>query len=239
MGTFAWYVARAAGLVAWGLLSASVVWGLALSTRALGRKPRPAWLLDLHRYLGGLATIFTGVHIAAIVADSYVHFDVASVLVPGASSWRPGAVAWGVVGLYLLLAVELTSLARSRLPRKVWRMTHVASFPLFVVATVHLLTAGADAGALATDAVVTAVVATVAGLTTFRVTGLNRKPDRSRRLDVDAQARQPQRLDQPHPVDADVGLVVVPVPVHRPQRERPLRPTQHVLHGPDARRSRV
>ncbi len=234
MGTLPWYIARAAGLVAWGLLSASVVWGLALSTRALGRTPRPAWLLDLHRYLGGLATVFTGVHIAAVVADSYVHFGVASVLVPGA------AVAWGVVGLYLLLAVELTSLARSRLPRKVWRMTHAASFPLFVVATVHLLTAGTDAGALLTRALVTAVVATVAGLTAYRVAGLGstrRVP--SRRVDVDAQARQAERLDEPLAADALVSLVVVPVPVERPNRERPLRPAQHVLHRPDAGRARV
>jgi len=175
MATLPWYIARASGLVAWGLLSASVIWGLALSTRALGRQPRPAWLLDLHRYLGGLATIFTGVHIAAIVADSYVHFDVVSVLVPGASSWRPVAVAWGVVGLYLLLAVELTSLARSKLPRKVWRMTHAAAFPLFVVATIHLLTAGSDAGARLTQATVTAVVGAVTGLTVYRVIGLDRR----------------------------------------------------------------
>src|SRR5258705_232970 len=110
---------------------------------------------------------------------------------PATTGTTTVAVAWGVVGLYLLLAVELTSLARSRLPRKVWRMTHAASFPLFVVATVHLLTAGTDAGALLTRALVTAVVATVAGLTAYRVIPLGstrRVP--SRRVDVDAQARQ-------------------------------------------------
>src|SRR5438874_9448763 len=160
MGTLPWYIARASGLVAWGLLSASVIWGLALSTRALGRRPRPAWLLDMHRYLGGLATIFTGVHIAAVVADSYVHFDLVSVLVPGASSWRPGAVAWGVVGLYLLLAVELTSLARNRLPKRVWRIIHFASFPLFMTATVHAITAGTVTGSI--PFVVTAPAATPA-----------------------------------------------------------------------------
>jgi hypothetical protein len=58
-----WFTARASGIVAWGLAAASVVWGLALSTRLLGRRPRPAWLLDLHRYLGGLALAFTGVHV--------------------------------------------------------------------------------------------------------------------------------------------------------------------------------
>ena len=34
-GQFPWYVARSAGLVAWALLAASVLWGLALSTKIL------------------------------------------------------------------------------------------------------------------------------------------------------------------------------------------------------------
>jgi hypothetical protein len=165
----AWYVARSTGLVGWGLLTASVLWGLAISTRTTvgGRRPRPSWMLDMHRTLGGLATIFVAVHVLAVVADSYVHFDLVSVLVPFAASWRPVAVAWGVAGLYLLLAVELTSLARVHLPRPVWRMVHFASLPLFAVATIHGLTAGTDAGS--TVVVLAAAAATFAvGTLTFR-----------------------------------------------------------------------
>src|SRR5436305_8595524 len=128
-GTLPWYLARSAGMVAWALLTASVVWGLLISTKAhaFGKRPRPNWTLDLHRYLGGLAAIFTGIHVVAILLDTYVHFDIASVLVPFASTFRPAAVAWGVVGLWLLLAVELTSLARRQLPKKLWRAVHFAS----------------------------------------------------------------------------------------------------------------
>jgi predicted ferric reductase len=102
-------------------------------------------VLDLHRFLGGLATIFVGVHVLGIVADSYTHFGLSDVLVPFASNWHPVAVAWGIVGIYLLAAVELTSLARRHLPRRAWRAIHVASFPLFFTATVHALAAGTDA----------------------------------------------------------------------------------------------
>ena len=55
-----WYTARASGLVAWALLSAGVLWGLALSTKVLGPRPRPSWMLDLHRFLGGAAVAFVG-----------------------------------------------------------------------------------------------------------------------------------------------------------------------------------
>ena len=113
-----WYVARAAGIVSWALVAISVCWGLLLAGRPIpGRAvgwARPHRLLDLHRYLGALAVVFTGIHVGALIADSYVHFDVVDVLVPFASSWRPGAVAWGVVAVWLLAAVELTSLAKRR-----------------------------------------------------------------------------------------------------------------------------
>lgn len=163
-----WYSARAGGIVAWMLLSASVVWGLLLSTKLLGRRPRPAWLLDLHRFLGGLSVVFTAVHVGALVADSYVEFGPTEVLVPFASSWRPSAVAWGVIGLYLLVAVELTSLLRRRLPRRLWRATHLLSFPLFGLSTVHALTAGTDVSATAWRLVMAALGSAVIGLVAAR-----------------------------------------------------------------------
>lgn len=141
-----WFVARAGGLMSWFLCTLAVVWGMALSTRLLGKRPTPAWLLDLHRFLGALAAIFASVHVAALVADGYVHFGVVDVLVPMASSWKPGPVAWGIAGFYLLLAVELTSLARRWLPLRLWRSVHMASLPLWAFSTAHLLTAGTDAG---------------------------------------------------------------------------------------------
>jgi hypothetical protein len=145
MGQLFWYTARAGGIVAWALLGASVVWGLWLSGRVRPMGARPAWILDLHRFLGGLATIFVGVHVASILLDSYTDFGLIDVLVPFASSWHPAAVAWGVVALYVLVAVELTSLARHRLPARLWRTLHVASLPLFALATIHYVAAGTDA----------------------------------------------------------------------------------------------
>ncbi len=139
-----WYAARSGGLVAFTLMAASMIWGLALSGKVRPGKVRPNWILDLHRFLGGLSVVFVGVHVASIMLDSYTHFGVADVLVPFVSTWKPLAVAWGMVALYLLLAVELTSLARKHLPKKWWRRIHGASFPMFLLSSVHLFTAGTD-----------------------------------------------------------------------------------------------
>jgi sulfoxide reductase heme-binding subunit YedZ len=139
-----WDAARAGGILAWALASLSVIWGLQLSTR-LVRKPAPAWVLDLHRFLGGLAVVFTGVHMGGLFLDTQTHFGPAQLFVPFASGWRPAVVALGVVAMYLLLAVELTSLAMKRLPRRTWHAVHLASFGVFVLGTIHALLAGTDA----------------------------------------------------------------------------------------------
>jgi predicted ferric reductase len=164
-----WLTARAGGIVAWTLAAASVLWGLALSTRILGRSPRPNWLYDLHRFLGGLALVFTGVHVVAISLDTYTSFGLVQVLVPFAATWHPGAVAWGIVGLYLLVAVEVTSLLRGRIPARLWRRVHSASFALFAVATIHALTGGTDRHAPAFVGLVVGVTALVAAVAATRV----------------------------------------------------------------------
>lgn len=139
-----WYLSRASGVVSWCLLAASVLWGLFLSTRTLGKTAAPAWLLDLHRHLGGLAVVFVGVHLAGLALDDYVSFGWSDLLVPMASSWKPGPVAWGVVAFYLLVAIEITSLLQRRMPRRWWKSVHYLSFPLYVLATIHLFAAGTD-----------------------------------------------------------------------------------------------
>ncbi len=141
-----WHLARATGLVAWALAVASLHLGLALATRAMGPKPKGPWLLDLHRWLGGLAVVFTAAHIGALIADSYVTFDLGDALVPFAAAWRPGAVAWGVLALWLMVAIEVTSLLMRRLPKRVWRSVHLTSYLLAVSATLHGVTAGTDVG---------------------------------------------------------------------------------------------
>ena len=54
----AWYVARSSGIVAWATVTASILWGLTLSSRLVRKRGVPAWLLDLHRYLGTLSLVF-------------------------------------------------------------------------------------------------------------------------------------------------------------------------------------
>jgi DMSO/TMAO reductase YedYZ heme-binding membrane subunit len=211
-----WYVARASGIVAWALLTGSVLWGLAMTTRTFKRVVKRPWLLDLHRFLGGVALVFTAVHVAAIVGDTYVHFGLAEVLVPLASKWHPVGVAFGIVALYLLVAVETTSLLRSRIPHWLWRRVHFLSFPLYLVTSVHMLTAGTDRHQPAVLVAVAASTVAVLALVAVRVNrDLAAATTRG-----GGTARPPSR---PH------GRVPIPAPAAR----REMRPT---ASAPAARR---
>jgi sulfoxide reductase heme-binding subunit YedZ len=164
MGKIPWYVARSSGIVAWALILATIVWGLLLATKVLGRRPGPAWLLSLHRYLGALTVAFVGVHVGAILLDTYTDFGITDVLVPFTGSWHPAAVAWGIVGMYLLVAIEITSLLRHSMSKRAWHAVHLLSYFLFATTTVHMLTAGTDVQALiASTATVMLGIAAVFG----------------------------------------------------------------------------
>lgn len=166
-----WYVCRSTGIVAWALVTASVLSGLLLSNRLMRRPGAAAWTVDLHRFLAGLAVVFTALHLIGLVADSYVDFGWADVLVPLAADWRPGAVALGVVGSYLLAAVYVTSVAMRHLPRRLWRWTHVTSYALFWSTTVHGALAGTDTHTLVFRWVSNTAVLTVLVFTLVRAMG--------------------------------------------------------------------
>lgn len=173
-----WYLARSSGMVAWLMLTASVIWGVVLSTRAFPSRRRPAWLRDLHTWLGGLTVMFVALHLTALVADSYVEFDVVDLAVPLASDWKPGAVAYGVVAAWLLAAVQVTSLALRRLPRSVWRVVHLSSYAVFWLTSMHAAFAGSDRSTLIYRVTAVAAIVAVAWATLYRLT--NRRPARSR-----------------------------------------------------------
>ncbi len=181
---FWWYLTRASGIVAWLMLTASVVWGVILSTGAFRELRRPAWLLDLHRWLGALTIAFTAVHFAALVADSYVEFGLTDLTVPFASDWRPGAIALGVVAAWLLLAVELSSLAIRRVPRRAWRYVHLTSYLAFWLTSLHAALAGADRSQRLYQLTAVASIAAVVWALSYRIAARRgaRRPPPARRV---------------------------------------------------------
>jgi DMSO/TMAO reductase YedYZ heme-binding membrane subunit len=167
-----WWFARASGIVAWATASAAIVWGLALSSKVVRKRRIPAWLLCLHRYLGTLTLLFVAVHLVALAADSYVGFGPAELFVPMATTWRPGAVTWGIVAFYLLLIVQVTSWAMKRLSRKLWHRVHLLSFGVFASGAVHGALAGTDRDRWIVQAGALAVIAFILAFVLVRLVGV-------------------------------------------------------------------
>lgn len=139
-----WFLARATGLTAYVLVTASVLAGLVLKSRLFGRALRPAAVTDLHRFLAVLSIGAVVLHGLALVLDSTVHISVAALLLPGFSPYRPVPVALGVVAAELMLLVYASFSVRRRIGARNWRRLHWATYAIFAAATAHGVLAGTD-----------------------------------------------------------------------------------------------
>ncbi len=139
-----WDTARAGGMLAYVLATASVCIGLLLSLKV--RSPSwPRFVTDgLHRYVTLLALVFTGIHTFAVWLDPFTAFLPAEVAVPFATHYRPLWIGLGTLATYLLVAVWASEWIRPYVGYRWWRRLHYASFGIFALATLHGIGAGSD-----------------------------------------------------------------------------------------------
>ena len=166
---FWWYVSRASGMVAAVLLILTLIWGLLITTKLIDRRGLPAWLTDLHRYLGGLSVVFIAVHLVALVFDNYLVFSWSDLFVPFASSWKAGPVAWGIGAFWGMVVVDGSSLVQRKMKRSLWRGLHYLSYPVAVMAALHAVQAGTDAGNIVFRVVSIGLIGVLTALTIFRI----------------------------------------------------------------------
>ncbi len=140
--TVLWYASRAAGLLALVLLSVTMVLGIT----GVMRVATPSWprfvLTHLHRNLSLLTLAFLAVHISTAVLDTYVSIRWVDTIVPFTSSYQTFWLGLGVIAQQLLLALIVTSMARSRIGLRTWRAVHWAGYGCWPIAVVHGLGMG-------------------------------------------------------------------------------------------------
>jgi sulfoxide reductase heme-binding subunit YedZ len=143
MDHFTWYTARAAGITAYLLLFGTVATGLLVSG------PSGAWwkgvpLMALHRFVTWLMGAFLAIHVVVLMFDTYLRFSVPNVLVPFSAAYEPFWTGMGVIAMYLLVAVIISTAVRRRLQNLVWYGLHLLSYPAFVFTTAHGIKTGSD-----------------------------------------------------------------------------------------------
>jgi sulfoxide reductase heme-binding subunit YedZ len=139
-----WYLTRSTGTVALVLLTLSVVLGIVQFTR--WSSPRlPRFLTaGLHRNVSLLAVVFLAVHVVTAVVDAFAPIQLLDAVLPFRSQYRPLWVGFGALAFDLLLALVATSLLRTRLGYRTWRVVHWSAYACWPVAVVHALGTGSD-----------------------------------------------------------------------------------------------
>jgi sulfoxide reductase heme-binding subunit YedZ len=136
-----WLMSRASGIVALGLVNASVGLGLAMANKLV--RGRNAAGLHEHLSLAGLAAI--AVHGLTLLPDPWLHPGFSGITVPFAMGYRTIFTGLGVVAGYLAAALGLSFYVRRHIGAKVWRKLHRFTAAAYVLAVVHAIGAGTDA----------------------------------------------------------------------------------------------
>jgi methionine sulfoxide reductase heme-binding subunit len=165
-----WYVTRSTGIVAFVLLTATVVMGIA----ANGDWARPRWprfvTQGLHRNLSLLAVLFVFLHVMTTVVDGYVPIGWLDTVVPFMSPYHRLWVGLGAIAFDLILALVLSSLIRRHLSHRAWRGVHVLAYAAWPVAMVHGLGAGTDATTVIMRWITALGIVATGTATTWRLT---------------------------------------------------------------------
>lgn len=151
---FPWYLSRAAGFAAFILLTASVVFGLVISSRVFLKIVPGADAFESHRSLSLMSVLAVMLHFGALFFDRSFNITVGETLIPFFFS-REGVVgaagfdlrmplAFGIVAFYLVVILFLTAEFRARMSPKVWRIVHYSSFAAYPLFVIHGFMSGTD-----------------------------------------------------------------------------------------------
>jgi len=136
-----WLASRASGIVALGLITASVMLGLAMANKLIrGRN-----VAGLHEHLSLAGMVAIAVHGVTLLGDPWLHPGLSGISVPFTMSYRTAFTGLGIVGGYLSAALGLSFYIRRRIGARLWRKLHRFTVVAYVLALAHTIGAGTDA----------------------------------------------------------------------------------------------
>ncbi len=143
-GSTIWFLSRATGIVAFILLTVTVVLGVVTSLRWQSRDV-PRFVIEyVHRNVTILVMVFIAIHVTTVVVDGFAPIGWLAAVIPFTSPYRPIWLSLGALGFDLLLAVAVTSWLRHRVGFKVWRFLHWSAYASWLAVLIHALGTGTD-----------------------------------------------------------------------------------------------
>ena len=174
-----WLASRSAGVVAYVLLSASVVLGLVMATRLAPARAR-ADVRVLHERVALLALGAVATHGLLLVPDPWLHPGVGVVLIPFTTGYRAVWTGLGICAAYLAAGLSLTYYARRRLGTRRWRAAHRFIPFAWALAAAHVIGAGTDAVSLWLEVILAATMAAIVVLLAQRWLARRALPTRTK-----------------------------------------------------------
>ncbi len=139
-----WYVTRASGLTGYFLIWLSMIWGFAIPSKIFSPILDGIFSYDFHEHISLLGLGFIVLHVAVLMLDKYLPFNIIQILIPFTDSYRPLWVGLGIISFYLLLLVTGTFYLRQQIGAQAFRAIHLFSLVGYLGATMHGLFAGTD-----------------------------------------------------------------------------------------------
>jgi predicted ferric reductase len=139
-----WQWSRLLAFGAYVALTASVVYGLLLSTKVLDAIAHRPITFALHQDLAAFGLGLAGVHGALLGLDRSVPMSIAQLAIPFAAPYRPVWVGLGQLAFWIAVVVVASFYVRRRIGQRAWRLLHYATFLAFAGATAHGLGSGSD-----------------------------------------------------------------------------------------------
>ena len=167
-----WLASRASGIVALVLITASVLIGLTMAGKVVTTRGVRPVLARVHEHTALAGLIAIAVHGITLIGDAWLNPGVDGVLIPFTMAYQPLFTGLGTVAGYLAVALGLSFYARRRIGAKLWRKAHRATVVVYVLAIVHTLGAGTDAGSSWLRAFMLATGLPIAALFLIRLRGL-------------------------------------------------------------------
>jgi sulfoxide reductase heme-binding subunit YedZ len=158
-----WLASRSAGVVAYLLLSTSVVLGLVMAARLAPVSAR-AGLRVLHERVALLALGSVAAHGLFLIPDGWLRPGLHELVIPFTESYRPVWTGLGICAAYIAAGLSLSYYARRRLGSRRWRNAHRLIPVAWALAVVHVIGAGTDVVSLWLEAVLALTIAAVAVL---------------------------------------------------------------------------
>lgn len=143
-----WLASRAAGIVAFVLITTAVLLGLFMASNIYRRPGLKRNLVKLHEQVALTALVAVGAHGVLLLGDAYLRPGLSGIAIPFTIAYRPVWVGLGILAGYLALILGPTYYLRRRIGTKRWRLIHRATVVVFALAVAHSLGSGTDGTSL-------------------------------------------------------------------------------------------